>query len=219
MKTLSKQQMKSVGRKIVLFSIAAVLATSCGSDDNKNETNSAVSGTNVGNNSPIFGNPNTGGGSGNLQQWESLKSQTQCQQGRMTDQTFTVQGQNYGGYYGYGYTTGQNSPDVVNGQMASGSVSGTTQGVYYGKSCNGDLIFISKVTNGNQVAYNIATSFCNYGDHYGQYIGDNAGMTNFSAMNVQLNNGNVSSGIIQFASPAYGQYVPVNFQSVNGGCY
>ncbi|MCR9204003.1 MAG: hypothetical protein NXH75_05475 [Halobacteriovoraceae bacterium] len=212
MKAFNNYKMKSVGRKIAVLSMTALLFVSCGSDKDKNETNTGVSGVPVGT-SPVFGNPNAGGSQQDLNVWNSLKSSNNCQQGRMSDQTFTLQQQ--------GYSNG----NTISGYLQSGNASGTHQGGYYGKSANGDLVYISKVSNGNTLAYNVVLSFCQFSDGINQYIGPNAQMSQYFVNGLVLNNsgtcatGAVSTGQVGFYSPTFGGYVPINVASAGMNCY
>lgn len=213
MKTFNSIKLKSIGRKLSVLGITALLAASCGSDKNKAGPASSVApGVPVGT-SPVFTNPTTGGTSNDLNVWNNLKSQTNCSQGRMQDMTFTLQQG----------TTGTSS--TISGWLQSGSVSGTSQGSYYGKSANGDLVFVSKVANGNQLGFNVVVSFCQFNDGIAQYIGPNAGMSNFYVNQLYLNNigscatGAVSNGQVGFYSPAFGGYVPINVASAGINCY
>ena len=212
MKTFKYFKLKSIGRQLSVLGLTAMLAASCGSDKNEAGPANPNAGLPVGT-SPVFNNPNTGGNSGNLQVWNQLKSSTNCAQGRMQDQTFTLQQQSSG----YGST--------ISGWLQGGTVSGSAQGSYYGKSANGDLVFVSKVSNGNTLGYNVVLSFCQYSDGYQQYIGPNAQMSQFYVNQLYLNNsgscatGAVSNGQIGFYSPAYGGYVPINVASAGINCY
>jgi hypothetical protein len=223
MKTFTYYKCKSVAKKIGVLGLTALMIASCGSD-NDNKTNTATNGvTNVPvGTSPIFGNPNTGIGSQDLSTWNNLKNQTNCQQGRMEDLTFTVTGSQ--GYYGGGYSSS------VSGTLQQGQATGTSQGSFYGKSGQGDLIFVSRVSTGsNQLSYNVVLSYCIYQDYVAQYIGPNAGMQNFIVQNMQLTqsnscaSGNVTSAVVGFISPNYSQqqYVPIQYGPVSNGyqCY
>ncbi len=209
MKTFNYFKLKSIGQKLSLLGLAAMLAVSCGSD--KNETGPSNNGTGslpVGT-SPVFSDPSTGGN--NLNVWNSLKGSTSCSQGRMQDMTFTLQQASNG--------------STISGYLQSGTVSGSSQGSYYGKSANGDLVFVSKVSNGNQLGFNVVLSFCQFSDGVNQYIGPNAQMSNFYVNALSLNNsgscatGAVSNGQIGFYSPAFGGYVPINVASAGINCY
>ena len=216
MKTFTYYKCKSIAKKIGVLGLTALMIASCGSDnENKTDTSAtgnpfnAPSGT-----SDVFINPNTGVNSQDLSTWNNLKNQTNCPQGRMQDLTFTVSAQN--NYYG-GYSSS------VSGTMQQGQVSGTSQGSYYGRSGQGDLMFVSKVSTGsNQAAYNIVLSYCIYQDYIAQYIGPNAGMTNFVVQNMQLSQstncsaGSVTSAVVGFISPNYSQnqYVPIQYAPV-----
>ncbi|MCF8058687.1 MAG: hypothetical protein K9K67_05290 [Bacteriovoracaceae bacterium] len=207
MKTFNYFKLRSIGRKLSLLGLVAMLATSCGSD--KNETGPGNSGTGT---LPVGTSPVFNGGN-DLSVWNSLKSSYSCSQGRMQDMTFTLQQGGSGNY--------------ISGNLQSGSVGGSSQGSYYGRSGNGDLVFISKVTNGNQLAFNVVLSFCQWTDpQYGvPYIGPNAQMSNFMVQNLVLNNsgscatGAVTSGYIGFYSPAYGGYIPIQVASAGLNCY
>lgn len=212
MKAFNNYKMKSVGRKIAVLSMTALLFVSCGSDKDKNETNTGVAGVPVGT-SPVFGNPSSGGSQQDLNVWNSLKNSNNCQQGRMSDQTFTLQQQ--------GYSNGSS----ISGYLQSGNASGTHQGGYYGKSANGDLVYVSKISNGSTLAYNVVLSFCQFSDGINQYIGPNAQMSQFFVNGLLLNNsgscatGAVSTGQIGFYSPTFGGYVPINVASAGINCY
>lgn len=212
MKAFNTYKMKSVGRKIAVLSVTALLFVSCGSDKDKNTTNSSVAGVPVGT-SPVFGNPTSGGSQQDLNVWNSLKNSNNCAQGRMADQTFTLQNQ--------GYSSGNS----ISGYLQSGQASGTHQGGYYGRSANGDLVYVSKISNGNSLTYNVVLSFCQFSDGIQQYIGPNAQMSNYFVNGLSLNNsgscatGAVSTGQIGFYSPAFGGYVPINVASAGMNCY
>lgn len=212
MKAFNYYKLKSIGRKIGVLSVTAMLVVSCGSDKDKNTTNSSIAGVPVGT-SPVFGNPTTGGSQQDLNVWNSLKGSTSCAQGRMEDLTFTLQSQ--------GYSNGS----TISGYLQSGSASGTHQGGYYGKSANGDLVYVSKISNGTALAYNVVLSFCQFSDGYTQYIGPNAQMNNFFVNGLSLNNsgtcatGAVSAGQVGFYSPSFGGYVPINVASAGINCY
>lgn len=207
MKAFNKLKLKSIGRKLSVLGMTAMLVASCGSDKNEAKPSPTAPGIPVGT-SPVFGN---GSNSNDINVWNNLKSQTNCAQGRMQDQTFQLQQANSG--------------SAISGWLQSGSVSGTSQGSYYGKSANGDLVFVSKVVNGNQLAYNVVLSFCQFNDGIAQYIGPNAGMSNFYVNQLYLNNsgscatGAVSNGQVGFYSPQFGGYVPINVASAGINCY
>ncbi len=219
MKTFNSFKLKSIGRKLSVLGVTALLAASCGSDKNEAGPAPVAPPNNTGvvnvpsGTSPIFGDTNAGGSSNALNVWNQLKSQTNCAQGRMQDMTFQLQ-QNASGTSG-----------AVSGWLQSGSVSGSSQGSYYGKSVNGDLVFVSKVASGNQLAYNVVVSFCQFNDGIAEYIGPNSGMSNFYVNQLYLNNngscatGAVSNGQVGFYSPTFGSYVPINFASAGINCY
>lgn len=200
MKAFKSTKLKSIGRKLSVLGITALLAVSCGSD--KNETSpstAAVPGVPSGT-SPVFGS------NGNdLNYWNQLKSQINCDmnQGRMQDLTFSAQS---------------------NGYLQQGATSGTNQGSYYGQTENGDLVYVSKVMNGNQLAYNVVLSYCIYRDQTAEYIGPNAGMSNFVVQQISLNNngtcgtGAVTNAWISFYSQRIGQ-VSLQYASAGQNCY
>ena len=214
MKAFKFENFKSIGRNIAYLSIAASLLTACGSKD-KSESNQTRMNVPRGT-SPVFGNPTSGGGNNqqNLNIWNNLKSQNNCRQGRMQDLTFKYQSS--GGSY-YGGTT-------LSGYLQSGSHSGYSQGSYYGKSCNGDLIYVSRVSSGSTSSYNVVLSFCIWSDGYTQFIGPNAQMSQYFVDQVVLNgsetntNGGVMSGKIGFFSPAFGGYIPIEVMSASMSC-
>ena len=88
MKAFNYYKLKSIGRKLSVLGVAALLAVSCGSDKEKNNTAGPVSNVPVGT-SPVFGNPSNGGKQYRLSTWDQLKSANNCAQGRMEDMTFT----------------------------------------------------------------------------------------------------------------------------------
>jgi len=215
MKTFTYYKCKSIAKKIGVLGLTTLMIASCGSKDNKT-SNANGNPLNVPvNTSPIFGDPNSGVGAQDLNTWTNLKNQTNCQQGRMQDLTFTVSSQ--GNYYGGG---------SVSGQLQQGQTNGSSQGTFYGRSGQGDLMFVSRVTTGSsQLSYNVVLSYCIYQDYIAQYIGPNAGMSNFQLQNMQLtqssscSSGNVTSAVVGFISPNYSQqqYVPIQYGPVSNG--
>ncbi|MEC7277934.1 MAG: hypothetical protein VXV96_16555 [Bdellovibrionota bacterium] len=203
---------KALSRKLGVLSLTALLIASCGSDSNESKDSSSSSNTlNLG---PVFDNT---GATNDASVWSSLKSQVSCSQGRMSDMAFNYQ-QN-GNYYG-------NTLAAQAAYVQSGGVSGTSQGSYYGRSNNGDLMYVSKVNNGSSITYNIVVSLCNFNDGIYTYIGDNAGMSNFAIQGIVLNNGSncgtgaVTLGYFGFTTQAYGnQMIPIAFASAGVNCY
>lgn len=212
MKAFDFYKRKSLGRKLAILSLTAVMVVSCGSDKEGNTTNTAAPVTTA---NP-FGNT-TNISQQDVSNWNNLKSSQSCSQGRMNDMVFTLQPQQ-SGYYG---------SSSVSGYLQSGSASGSSQGNYFGMSANKDLVWVSKVSNGSTLTYNVVISFCQFTDPmYGtQYIGPNAQMSNFYVNGLVLNNGSscatgaVTTGQIGFYSPTYGGYVPINVASAGINCY
>lgn len=107
-------------------------------------------------------------------------------------------------YQGSGYYTGNQTQ--VTGTFTNGSLPGNVANIYVGESAFGDLIFISKITNGSQViGYNVDLSFCSqyaitqqtynpYGGYQTASTGSNLmplianerPMTNFSANGIVI---------------------------------
>lgn len=206
---MKTQKLKTIGRNLGVLSVTALMLASCGSKD-ENKAAPAPSTNTSTNLGPVFNNPGAQN-DGNL--WNSLKSQVSCSQGRMSDLSLRMN--QVSNSYG----------NSVSGYLESGTVSGNSTGSYYGKSPNGDVIYVSKVTDGNSLVYNVVISFCNYNDGQYNYIGDGAGMTNFFLQNVTLNNGSncatgaVTDGYVGFYSPAAQSYVPIRFVSAGINCY
>lgn len=214
MKTFNAFKFRAMRRKLGLMLVASALMASCGS--NSNDSKSSTSST------PVTTTTTTGtgtipydptyGGSSNLgQEWSNLKSSMNCSQGRMADLSFTASSANgYGPY----------------GPLQTGAVSGSSQGSYFGKNCNGDLILVNKVVTGSALAYNVVVSFCTFNDGYYEYIGPNAGMNNFTITSpLQLTNNNynvvgqVMSGTIAFNSQNYPRGpVAIQWQGIDSSC-
>jgi len=216
-----KTPMNKMSRKIrimknvITMSMIALVLSSCGkSSENEIRSDDLVNTNPIGN--PI-GNPTVGPGVGvgaDLNgYWTNLKAQHACSQngGRMQDIGFTLQGSASGGQ--------------VYGSMTQGTVGGqitqTYTGLNYGTK---DLMFVSQVINNGQVAYNVVLSFCRYIDQYGQeFIGENAGLTQFQAQMTIENStncptGQIENGWIQFRSNLV-SYDARRFTTVNTSCY
>lgn len=211
MKPFNYFKWRSFLKKTLILGMASALVVGCGSDK-KNEAddanNSVVNGT-----SPVFGNTNVGQSAANY--WNQLKSQYQCSNGgRMQDLTFVLQGQSNGGSIAGALQSGS----------AGGSVSATYTGVNLGTK---DLVFLTQMSSGQ---FNVVLSLCTWSGSYGygygntEFIGPNAGMTNFRVDYMTLSNsyncptGKVLDGWVTFFSQTYGGDIPTRFTQVSSSC-
>ena len=153
MKTLN---WKDFVRKTSYLALTASMIVACGSD---NKTNSGDANQNYhtpGNYDPNTGGytPGSGSGSGNLpsnvqQDMQYLKQQWQCGNGgRLQDIHMHV-------------PQGGASQTSIYGQFQQGHASGSHQATFAGANYGThDLIFVTKVSNGGQIAYNFTVSLC-----------------------------------------------------------
>ena len=148
--------MKGNNSKVCHAALALVLllsVTSCG--DKKNKTNSSTSSTSTNvNNSGTWNSTQYQDGSGyssdQVNSMNSIKSGVNCQNGARLSQDviFSVQGGAY-------------NTSTIGGSFQAGSISGTVSKLYVGISAFNDLMFVSKITNGNSViGYNVRLSMC-----------------------------------------------------------
>ena len=154
----------------IILTACLLLLGSCGK---KNTVNSN------GNNgtSPFYiGNPALSSSPQLVNQVQSMKSSTRCMQGaRLTnDVSFYING-------------GSVSGTTIGGNWQSGFMSsGTINSLYVGVGVFGDLLFVTKVTNGGQVVgYNATLSFCGLpnpmGGNFPALISDQRALINFQA--------------------------------------
>lgn len=207
MKTVNGSKFKKLGKTLALTLVTASLVVSCGKD--KNKTNSSDTATYSGSN-PVFQNS-----AADLSQWNNLKSKYQCNtqygsQGRLPDLNFVVQSSQQQGGFG----------NTVSGQLTPGGIGGSIQGSYAGINFGTrDIIYVTKVFNGSQVAYNVTVSLCSWQGQYQSYIGGNAQLSNFMISSPLVLNtssgcpiGIVSDGWITFSSSTFGP-IPTRFSS------
>ncbi len=194
MKNLTAYKLKPIAKKVSIFALTLLMIASCGSDNKTSSSNTNSTGTSpIGSGNPILIDP----GTPQHATWSNLKGQITCPMGRAADMAFIA------------------NPNT--GELTQGQVAGTSQSTYFGKSTHGDLMFIDRLTDSTgQTAYNIVLSYCVYQDSYAQYIGPNAGMTNFVAHGISLGpdkgcpSRNITTGNVQFISPNFDTYVPYN---------
>lgn len=161
--------------KNILIILAALALVSC-SDGKKNKVNSQSGGNGS---SPFsYDNPVFGGGTGSMiiGQVQGLKQSTPCVNGgyRLSnDVSFYLQG----GSASLTTITGSYQPGFLN--------NGTVTNLFVGVSAFGDLMFVTKVSNGAQViGYNITLSFCELKSGYMGYpsiISNQRSLSNFVA--------------------------------------
>ncbi len=206
MEALNKQKSRRIIKSIIALSMTALLFTSCGKDTE----NEIVANDSNSNTSPIF----VGVGTGATDFWNNLKSQNACPQGssRMADKPFNMQGSANGAQ--------------ISGSLQSGNTSGTVTQTYTGMNAGTkDLVFIAQVNNGNQISYNVVVSLCRWNNGYVEYIGDNAGLSNFGIQYMSLSNstncptGEIMDGWLTFSSQTYGSSIPTRISTVSSSCY
>ncbi len=210
MKTFNHFKWKALTKKAILLSLAGVLTIGCGKSQSSN--NNSSGGNNF--NSPVLGGNDAG-------YWQQLKSQHQCtgnSQGRMADLTFRL-------------SQGSASTYRISGALQSGSHNGSVSSTFVGRNYgSNDLIYIQKVAQGSQVAYNVVLSLCTWisqSNSYGSYqansienIGPNAGLSNFELYYATLSTpsnaqtGQVLDAWVKFTSQNYGGQIPVRFAPV-----
>lgn len=172
--------MKGSNFKVCHTALALVLLlglASCG--DKKNSTNSSNNSStntngvnNSGNWSSTQYQDNTGYTSEQSNQINSIKSSVSCRTGARLSQDviFGVQGGAY-------------NSSTIGGTFQAGSISGTVSMLYVGISAFNDLMFVSKVTNGNSVlGYNVRISMCpQMASGNFPFIGNERPLSNFAA--------------------------------------
>jgi hypothetical protein len=206
MEALNKQKSRRIIKSIIALSMTALLFTSCGKDTENeivaNDTNTVTN--------PVI----IGVGTGANDFWNTLKSQNACPQGssRMADMPFNMQGSAYGAQ--------------IAGSLQPGNSSGTINQTYTGMNQGTkDLLFIAQVNNGNQISYNVVVSLCRWNNGYVEYIGDNAGLSNFGIQYMSLSNssncptGEIMDGWLTFSSQTYGGSIPTRFSTISSSCY
>lgn len=130
--------------------VSALILTSCGKKENK--VNSAATGltTQISSSNPLFSSAN---GTTIVNQVNSIKANMACLTGYRlaTDVNFYVQG-------------GITGANRINGNWVEGfmpSTSGQVNKMWIGVSAYRDLMFVTQVMNGSQVAgFNVTLSFC-----------------------------------------------------------
>lgn len=144
---------------------------------------------------------------------QQIKSQIQCRTGgaRLSkDYTFRTQP----GYHPQGTRTN------IYGPFQQGAVSGNVSRLYVGESTFGDLMFVTKVTNGAQVVgYNITLSFCPYiGNDGAPYIHNNRPLEGFAAQNgITLDEDtNCGIGSVDSAQNTIGVFAATTYQHPGG---
>lgn len=190
-----KNHWKQLIKKATVLSAAALVFASCGKDTENQIIADSVTDT-VTTNPVIVG---IGTDSDNF--WQSAKSQNICPNGssRMADKLYTMQTNSY----------------QASGSLTGGQTSGTVTQTYTGMNPGTkDLVFIAQVVNGSVTSYNVAVSLCSWNNGQVELIGDSAGLSNFSLVNLQLNNatncptGKIEGGWLTFYSQAYAQANP-----------
>lgn len=182
--------MKGSNFKVCHTALALVLLlglASCG--DKKNSTNSSNNSSsnsngvnNSGNWSSTQYQDNTNYTSQQASQINSIKSSVNCQTGARLSQDviFGVQGGAY-------------NSSTIGGTFQAGSISGTVSMLYVGISAFNDLMFVSKVTNGNSVlGYNVRISMCPQTAGNFPFIGNERPLSGFTApQGITLNDSTV----------------------------
>lgn len=187
--------MKGTNFKVCHMALALVLilgVTACGKK--KNSTNSNNSSNNVnnsGNWSSSQYQDNTNFSSQQASQISSIKGSLNCQNGaRLTqDVIFAVQGGAY-------------NTSTIAGSFQPGSISGNVSQLYVGISAFNDLMFVSKITNGNSVlGYNVRLSMCpQMAGNNIPFIGNQRQLSNFQAPNGITLNDSTVCGVGQVTS-------------------
>lgn len=174
--------MKGGNLKVYHTALALVLLlgiTSCGGDKkNKTSSSNSNSSTVLNNNGNLSGTQytdNTGYNSDQVSTINNIKSGVNCQYGARLSQDviFSLQGGAY------------NSATIA-GSWQPGSIGGTVSKLYVGISAFNDLMFVSKITNGNNVVgYTVRLSMCpQYGGHNNiPYVANERPLSNFIAPN------------------------------------
>lgn len=182
--------MKGGNSKVYHTALALILilgVTSCGGDK-KNKTSSSNNSSSVGlNNSGTLSGTqyqdSTGYNSDQVNTINNIKSSVNCQYGaRLTqDVIFSLQGGAY-------------NTSTIAGTWQPGSVGGTVSKLYVGISAFNDLMFVSKLTNGNSVVgYTVRLSMCpQYGGYNVPFIANERPLSNFAApQGITLNDSTV----------------------------
>ncbi len=150
---MKTQWFKTILKASTIALFAALFLVSCGKDN-------SVSGSTGGSYSQIPGVIGTpGGGSGTFLQatvseLQRITAQLRCQQGgTRVAVTFYTQG------------LGTNSTQVQ-GPFIKGYLPGTPSAEFIGISQFGDIMVVSKITNGGQVGHNISLFFCPAKNNY-----------------------------------------------------
>ncbi len=134
---------------IILLLLSTWLLTSCGTDNSVTRT--AYSG-NYSSVPGIIGTPGNDGGTNHnpttVSELQRIMSQIRCQSGQQRVQV------NF-----YTQNLGMNSTQI-RGPFIKGVLPGTTSAEYIGISQFGDIMVVTKVTNGTQIGHNISLYFC-----------------------------------------------------------
>jgi hypothetical protein len=145
--------------------------------------------------------------------WNALKTMNHCAQGRMVDKSFALD---------------MNIKTIEDGALSgwlneNEMVAGEPTSYSFGKSGNGDLIFIQQVKTGDSLKANVVISMCQYSDGTHEFIGPNAKMSQFYLNQIVLGScvdnetceeRELSSGQFGFHSEEYGGFVPAYVMKV-----
>lgn len=157
---MKTRNLKQFGKKAAVLGLSSLLFIACGQE---NKTDSGNSGNyDYNNHNNPYNPPNYGGGHtgapGQISaDIEYLKQNYPCPNGqRLPDIHMSV-------------TQGSSSNTTVYGNFSSGHISGTHSASFAGANYGTrDLIFVTKVSQGGQVAFNFSLSLC---PQYNQYSG------------------------------------------------
>lgn len=209
MKPFKHFKAAKVAKKLALIGIASVLVAGCGKDNKVDKNDQFLAGNN-----PVFTSAQ------DQSYWNSLRTKYSCaaapfaSQGaqRLGDQNFTLQG-------------GQSNANYIAGQLQPGFGGGSSGESYVGMNQGThDLIYITKVSNGQTVTYNVIVSLCSWQGQFNYYIGGNAQLSNFQIPSngpVQFQaaancpTGLISGGWVTFDSSTYGGSVPTQFAATS----